>query len=160
MIAHDGTEIKVGEVYLVKASCGAVPKSGWRKATVTATEGKYATVTAPGDFGIQKIGPKDIKAWKSLAPKVEEDDPLLDTTPTARKPSTKAEKVPPGATGFDYNSGEFVSHSRKEWKERAAYCKKTGGAVEVPYGLGETWLYLPGKGKALELVAEIYDTGF
>ena len=162
MIAHDGTEIKVGELYLVKASLGAVPKSGWRKARVTDVTGKKATVTAGGDFGVGIAGPKDIKAWQGKSPVVApvEDDPLLDTTPSVRKPSTAAALVPDGATGFDYNAGEFVFYSRKEWKERISYCKKTGGAVEVPYGLGETWLYLPGKSKTLELFAEIYDTGF
>lgn len=160
MKSFDGTTIRVGEVYLVKASLGGVPKSGWRKARVTDVTGDKATVTAPGDFGVGIAGPKDIKAWAGKSPVVEqpvEDDPLLDTTP--RKASTNT-SVPSDATGFDYLKGEFVSLTRKEWRERVAYCKKNGGAVETPYGLGETWLYVPGKDKKLELAAEIYDTGF
>lgn len=163
MKSFDGTTIKVGEVYLVKASLGKVSKSGWRKATVTAVDGDKATVTAPGDFGTGTATPKDIKAWldPKAAPRradpVEADDPLLDTTPKASTP--RHDPIPADATGFDYLKGEFVSYTRKEWKDKVAYAKKHG-SVELPYGLGETWLYLPGKTKKLELAFEIYFTGF
>jgi hypothetical protein len=158
MIAHDGTEIRSGGIYLAKAACGLVPKSGWRKVTVTEVHDHYVMATAPGDFGTRKLGPKDIKLWVGIT---SARDPLLDETPRARPPAKK-EIIPENVTGFEYPSGKFVFHTRKEWKEKVKYCRDYGGRVEVPYGMGETWLYLPaGKNsKKMVLFAEIYSTGY
>jgi hypothetical protein len=160
MKTSDGAPIHVGQVYLARASKGVVPKTGWIKVTIVSIDegNDTAIVNAKAkDFGSPVLGPKDLKVWKAEQAVYQRDLAVPVQTHGPRKPDV----IPAKATGFDYVKGEFVFHSKKEWKRRAENVHNSNGLVKTAWGLGETFFYLFDKKKGrYEMIAEAYDVGF
>lgn len=165
MKTSDGALVRIGQVYLARASKGEVSKSGWIKVTIVSIDEGNDTAIASAKtkgFGSPVLSSKDLKTWKKDHETITHGPTVYPTYRGQKaKPIEVLPPYPDKATGFDYVKGEFVFHSNKEWKKQASEIVAKNGIVRTMWGLGETFFYLPIKNSSkYEMVAEVYDVGF